>query len=156
MIAMADTTRETPVTAQPRVIARLPMLVGSLACACILGVPSGFFAAGLLRSPEGAAGPSASATMGVLPVAIGCVVSLLVLLPPGVRTRAKLGPVVVLAGTARLLFSLVGGTIIFLVMRPDTAAFFAALVTSAILCLIVEAVWGSQALRSASSGTETP
>lgn len=153
MLAMAEPQSQPQSPAQPRVIARLPMLVGAFACACIVGVPMGFFAAGVLKSPQGAMGPSNSATMGVLPVAIGCIVSLLILLPKGIRTTGRLGPAVVLAGTARLLFSLAGGTIIFLVMKPDTAAFFVALLTAAILCLVIEAVWGSKALRASTSGT---
>ncbi|GJQ28243.1 MAG: hypothetical protein HBSAPP03_01270 [Phycisphaerae bacterium] len=154
MLTMAESTLQPESTPTPRVIARLPMLIGAFACACLVGSAGGFFAAGLLRAPEGALGPSISTTMGVLPVALGCLVSVLILLPGGVRTVGKLGPAVVLSGTARLLFSLAGGTVLFLLMKPDTAAFFAAMLTAAILCLAVEAAWGTLALRAALSGSE--
>ncbi len=131
------------------------MLIGALACACILGGPAGFFCSGLMGS-RSEAGASQSATLGLVPVVLGCIMSLLLLSPASMRTAARLGPSVVLSSGARSVLALAGGIVIYLVMKPDGTAYFAALLTSAILCLAVESAWGISALKKVSHhGTHT-
>lgn len=135
-------------------IARLPMLIGGLACACLLGAAVGFFATGLLGQAEGAhANASESATFGVLPVAVGSLLGLLILSPAGMRTRARLGLGVMVSSGARLIFALGLGVVMYMVMKPDPTGFFASLLTAGLLALVAESVWAIHALRSgATSG----
>lgn len=124
------------------------MLIGAMACACILGAPAGFFAAGLLGREAGH-GPSLSesATFGVVPVAVGAFMGLVVLAPGGMRTASRLGVAVVAASLVRMLLALAGGVVIYLVLKPEAAAYFGALLAAGLLCLMVEAAWGVRALR---------
>ncbi len=133
-------------------IARLPMLIGGLACACLLGAAVGFFATGVFGQTEGVhANASQSATFGSLPVAAGSLLSLLILAPSGMRTRARLGLGVLVSSGARLIFALGLGIVMYMVMKPDPTGFFASLLTAGLLALVAESMWAIHALRSSAT-----
>jgi hypothetical protein len=125
------------------------MLLGALAFACVLASPAGVVIARLIESEQGAVGTTRSAVMGVAPVALGALVGLLMLLPPGTRTIRRLATTVILAGSARMVVALITGVLLFFVLHPDAIPFWISLLAAALLCLAAEAVWGVLSLRHA-------
>lgn len=132
-----------------QVVARLPMLVGGLAFACVLATPAGALFARLLQADEGAVGHYRSAIMGVAPVALGAIAGLLLLLPPGTRTLRRLATTVILSGSARMVVALIAGVAVFFLIRPDPLPYWVSLLAAALLSLAAEATWGVLSLRHA-------
>lgn len=127
---------------------RLAILAGWLACACILGVPLGFFAGGLAGEPAKArVTPSESATLGVFPVAIGAILAVLTLAPRGRRDPSRLAKSVVRAALSHFGVAAVLGVVVAANADIQAVPFVTALGTSALLCLVVEFAWAARALR---------
>lgn len=56
---------------------------------------------------------------------------------------------VLLSSSARMLFALGGGILLYFLMKPDSEAYFSALLCASLLCLGVETAWAVIALRKA-------
>lgn len=140
-------------------IARLPILVGAFACACLLGAACGFFASGMAGPGTGnqpVMGPSDSAAVGAAPMALGAIISLLIHAPAYARTVARLGTGMLVSSSARLLLGLALGLVIYFKMNPEPSAFFASLLASGLGTLVAESIWAVRALKSVQTKTNDP
>lgn len=129
--------------------ARLPLLVGSLASACVLAIPLGFFAGAMGGEVESRHSASDSATMGAFAAAVGAGMALLVLLPRGCRVARRVRAAAGLAGLVQFLAALLVGGMIYAIMLPQAIPFVTALAAALALGVAAIAVWTRSALRAA-------
>ncbi|CAG0966940.1 hypothetical protein PHYC_01035 [Phycisphaerales bacterium] len=128
------------------------MLVGSLASACVLAIPLGFFAGamgGAMRG-EGENGHSASdsATMGAFAATVGAGLALMVLMPRGCRVARRVRTAAGLAALVQILAAAVLAGAIYALALPQATPFVTALVSALVLSAAAIAVWTRAAART--------
>ncbi|MDX2131659.1 MAG: hypothetical protein SFY69_06380 [Planctomycetota bacterium] len=133
-------------------IGRLPLLVGAVACACLLAMPLGFFAAGIVGEKSGGTSPSHSAMLGAFAACAGAVVGLFVLAPRAMRGPSRLGVAIVVASMVRLGVAGLLGYTLWINLRPERTPFVVALIAAVFLITAAEATWAVLALRRHGSG----
>lgn len=101
---------------------------------------------------SGATSVQQSAAYGALSVALGAAMGLALLWPASSRTARKLGLMVLASSTTRMLVSLMAGIIAFFIAKPQPYVFFTALGAAFLLCLGVESLWATTALRRVTHG----
>jgi hypothetical protein len=96
-----------------------------------------------------------SGTYGALSVALGAALGLALLWPASSRTARKFGLMVLASSTTRMLVSLMAGIIAFFVAKPQPYVFFTSLGAAFLLCLVVESLWATAAIRRAAIAKPT-
>lgn len=82
-------------------------------------------------------------------VGLGALAGLFFLLPPGVRTSAKLSTCVLIASAARLLFLLALSLVVFFLVKPAGESLFGGIALGGALCLFFETAWSTRYLKHA-------
>lgn len=123
------------------------VLVGGFAGIALAQV-AGWNTAGPATIPQ-------SATYGALSVALGAALGLALVWPASSRTARKFGLMVLAASTTRMLISLLAGIITFFIAKPQPYVFFTSLGAAFLLCLVVESLWATAAIRRAAAAKPT-
>lgn len=128
-----------------------PAALWPLALGLAASVAASYFAGGYVgaRLATDASGLAQGAAWGAGSVGLGALVGLLCVLPPGVRTAARLGTGVLIASAARLLFLLAMSVVVFLVVKPKGESLFGGVAVGGALCLFFETAWATRYLKRA-------
>lgn len=124
------------------------MLIGALACGCLLAMPLGFFVGASVENLNAPVGVSRSAMLGAFPAAVGALAGVLLLAPARVRDPQRLVIGTLVAGVLRSLASMLLALLVHAAAQPQTAPFLTSLVAALVLCTIAEITWVRAARRS--------
>jgi len=125
------------------------MLIGALACACLLAMPLGFFVGAAREDPAAPVGISRSATLGAFPAAVGALAGVLLLAPARVRDPHRLVLGASIAGVMRCLAASLLALLVHAAASPQNTPFLTSFVAAIVLCTIAEVLWVRAARRVA-------